>query len=127
MSDQTPTAAEGEPRSFEAALAELEKIVHALEDGQLGLTESLGCYERGVGLLRQCYHLLERAERKIEQLTKVDEQGRPTTSPFRDEAEASDDAEKRSARSRRRSADKTPQSVREEPAVDDMDEPPRLF
>ena len=36
---------------FEDALAELEQVVRDLEDGQIGLEESLSRYERGVGLI----------------------------------------------------------------------------
>ena len=40
---------------FEQALAELEAILRELEDGTTNLEDSLARYERGVGLLRQCY------------------------------------------------------------------------
>jgi exodeoxyribonuclease VII small subunit len=53
-----------EPLDFERALARLEEVVHLLEDGQLGLGESLGRYEEGVKLLRRAYDLLEKAERR---------------------------------------------------------------
>ena len=51
--------------SFEQALASLEGIVHDLEEGQIGLAESLARYEQGVKYLRQCYELLQTAERKM--------------------------------------------------------------
>jgi exodeoxyribonuclease VII small subunit len=92
-----------QPPSFEEALAELEAIVHALEDGQLGLAESLGRYERGVNLLRQCYVLLEGAERRIEILSGLDAQGNPITQPLADTSSLTLD-EKVQQRSRRRSA-----------------------
>ena len=44
-----------ESLSFEQSLAELDRIVRDLEDGQLGLEEALGRYETGVGLLKRCY------------------------------------------------------------------------
>jgi exodeoxyribonuclease VII small subunit len=72
--------------TFEHSLAELEAIVHALEDGQLGLDESLARYEQGVKHLKHCYQLLQAAERKIELLTGVAEDGTPATEPFGDEA-----------------------------------------
>ena len=68
--------------NFECSLAELEAVVHDLEEGQLGLTESLGRYEQGVKHLKHCYQLLEAAERKIELLTGVADDGAPTTQPF---------------------------------------------
>ncbi len=92
---------DAEPLSFEQALARLERIVAQLEEGQLGLDDSLAQYEQGIKYLKQCYRQLERAERKIELLAGVDEQGRVRGAPF-DEAEMSLE-EKQAARSRRRS------------------------
>jgi exodeoxyribonuclease VII small subunit len=100
--DVSIMAKEKEP-SFEEALAELDAIVHELEDGQLGLEKSLVRYERGVKLLRQCHQLLEGAQRKIELLSGVDDQGNPITRPLADASGASLD-EKARGRSRRRSA-----------------------
>jgi exodeoxyribonuclease VII small subunit len=57
------------PTDFEAALAELERIVKQLEDGDLPLEKSLELYERGVQLSRFCHGRLEDAERRIEVLT----------------------------------------------------------
>ena len=71
-----------EPISFETALAELDRILKALEDGNTTLDDSLAKYERGVTLLRQCYGQLQSAELKIQQLTSVDEAGRPVLAPF---------------------------------------------
>jgi exodeoxyribonuclease VII small subunit len=70
------------PLSFEQALAKLEAIVAALEEGDAALTESLAHYEQGVNLLRQCHEMLQRAERKIELLTGADAAGNPLTQPF---------------------------------------------
>jgi exodeoxyribonuclease VII small subunit len=74
----------GELPSFEEALEQLEGIVHQLEEGQIGLSEALAQYEKGVKLLRQCYGLLERAERRIELLSGVDADGNPVTTPLDD-------------------------------------------
>ena len=40
--------------SFEAALAELEKVVADMEAGKLPLEESLAAYRRGAELLQVC-------------------------------------------------------------------------
>lgn len=55
---------------FEKALADLEKIVEALEGGELSLDESLKKYEDGVKLTRACQAKLQEAEKKIEILTR---------------------------------------------------------
>jgi len=96
------SAADASSPSFEQALAQLDAIVHELEEGQTGLAEALARYEQGVGLLKQCYGLLERAERRIEVLTGIDAQGNPITAPFDDQATLSLE-EKAQARSKRRS------------------------
>ena len=63
-------------------MSELEQIVRQLEEGQLGLADSLARYEQGVKRLKECYQLLERAERRIELLERVDADGEPVTRPF---------------------------------------------
>ena len=53
-------------KDFESAIAELERIVKTLEDGDLALEKSLELFERGVQLSRFCHSTLEQAERRIE-------------------------------------------------------------
>lgn len=55
---------------FEKALSDLEKIVEALEGGELTLDEALKKYEDGVRLTRACQSKLQEAEKKIEILTR---------------------------------------------------------
>lgn len=55
---------------FETVVDELQRLVAALEAGNLPLDESLRLYERGVALTRQANGLLEGAERRIEVLQK---------------------------------------------------------
>ena len=57
-------------KTFEASLAELEKIVEQLEDGDLPLEKSLELFEAGVKLSRECRERLSDAERRIEVLMK---------------------------------------------------------
>jgi exodeoxyribonuclease VII small subunit len=76
-----------DPVSFESSLAELEAVVHDLEEGRLGLGEALARYEQGVKHLKLCYDLLQQAERKIELLTGVKADGTPITEPFEDVSE----------------------------------------
>ena len=53
---------------FEAALAELERIVQAMEEGRMSLEESITAYRRGSELLNHCQQQLSDAERKIQVL-----------------------------------------------------------
>lgn len=62
--------------SFENSLAELEKIVRQLEDGDLSLEDSLELFENGVKLSRECRERLTQAERRIEILVE-DANGNP--------------------------------------------------
>ncbi len=73
---------------FEEALVELERTVRDLEDGSLGLDDSLERYERGVGLIKSCHARLRQAEQRILLLTGVDDDGRPVLQPFQHEATA---------------------------------------
>lgn len=57
-------------KDFESAIAELETIVRALEEGDLALERSLELFERGVQLSRFCHARLEAAERRIEILNE---------------------------------------------------------
>jgi exodeoxyribonuclease VII small subunit len=79
--------------TFEQALAELERIVRVLEDGQTSLEEALTRYEAGVGLLKKCYAQLGTAELRIVMLTGTDEAGKPVTRVF-DHAAATETMEK---------------------------------
>lgn len=55
---------------FEKALEKLEKIVEALESGELSLDDALKKYEEGVKLSRACSKKLNETEKKIEILTR---------------------------------------------------------
>jgi exodeoxyribonuclease VII small subunit len=55
---------------FEDHLRQVEEAVKALEGGKLGLEESIERYETGIRALRQCYAILEQAEKKIQVLVK---------------------------------------------------------
>jgi len=57
-------------KTFEASLAELERIVNQLEDGDLPLEQSLDLFEKGISLSRECRDRLTKAERRIEILMK---------------------------------------------------------
>ena len=114
MAKPTPEKeAPGQP-SFEQALAEIESIVHDLEEGRLGLEEMLARYERGVKLLRDCHGQLQQAERRIELLTGVTPECDPIVTPLDDTVLPLD--EKARQRSRRRTAAALPDPPLEDEA-----------
>lgn len=55
--------------SFEEALAELEKIVRALESGSSDLKSSIDAYERGAALKKLCEAKLKEAQMRIEKIS----------------------------------------------------------
>ena len=70
--------------SFEEALRQLETIAGQIEEGQIGLEESIAKYEEGMALVKQCRDILAVAEQKIQKLQErpdgtleADEFGRP--------------------------------------------------
>ena len=62
--------------SFEQAVEELERIVSALERGDVPLDKSIEIYERGEALKKHCETLLKAAEDRIEKI-RLDRNGRP--------------------------------------------------
>ncbi|MFL0810919.1 MAG: exodeoxyribonuclease VII small subunit [Agarilytica sp.] len=62
------------PPQFEKALQELESIVQSLESGELSLEDSLGSFERGIKLTRQCQTALQDAEQRVSILLEKDGQ-----------------------------------------------------
>ncbi len=56
------------PPSFEAALAEIEQIVAAMEGGELPLEQSLASYKRGAELLQYCQAQLRDAQQQVKVL-----------------------------------------------------------
>lgn len=63
----TPPAEEPQapPPSYEAAMAELERLVAAMEAGALPLDELLVSYRRGAFLLGFCRERLEAVEQQV--------------------------------------------------------------
>lgn len=56
------------PQSLETALAELEKIVSSMEEGELPLERSLAAYKRGAELLKYCQSALQDAQQQVKVL-----------------------------------------------------------
>lgn len=71
-----PSNADIAVMSFEEALKQLEKIVDALERGDVPLEESIRIYERGEALKQHCDALLKSAEDKVEKI-RLGRDGKP--------------------------------------------------
>ena len=57
-------------RDLEQDLRRLEKIVEALEQGEVPLEKALKLYEEGILLSKSCTELLQKAELRIKTITK---------------------------------------------------------
>ena len=68
MTTSTPAPAVAEPATYEAALAELESLVAAMEAGQMPLEGLLTSYRRGSELLRFCRSRLQAVEQQVQVL-----------------------------------------------------------
>jgi len=66
MAKSPPVPAE--PANYEQALAELERLVQAMEGGQLPLDQLLGSYRRGADLLQFCRARLQAVEEQVKLL-----------------------------------------------------------
>jgi exodeoxyribonuclease VII small subunit len=60
----TPAA----PATYEQALSELDRLVQAMEAGQLPLDQLLDSYKRGAELLQFCRGRLEAVEQQVQVL-----------------------------------------------------------
>jgi exodeoxyribonuclease VII small subunit len=54
--------------TYEQALAELERLVQAMEGGQMPLDQLLGSYQRGAELLQLCRSRLQAVEDQVKVL-----------------------------------------------------------
>jgi exodeoxyribonuclease VII small subunit len=120
-----------EIQNFEVSLEKLKSIVSQLENGKLTLSESLQRYEEGIQFLTECHAALNSAQMKIEQLVKLDEQGRLLTKPFDDTASFDNSSGRKSARTSGASdsapnsapnsaPDSAPNSARYSPSTDSV-------
>ena len=75
---------ESEKLSFEEALKQLEETVLQMEKGDLSLDENIKSFEKGSRLADFCSKQLNEAEKKIEVLLKVSEDGQPQFGGFKE-------------------------------------------
>ena len=57
-----------EKLTFEQAMGRLEKIVEAIEQGKVGLEDSIERFSEGMDLIQQCRKILADAEMKVQKL-----------------------------------------------------------
>ena len=69
-------------QSFEAALAELEGLVEAMESGEMGLEEMVAAFEKGQTLVKSCTDRLNEVERRIEVIKKQADGSASSTEPL---------------------------------------------
>jgi exodeoxyribonuclease VII small subunit len=60
--------------SFEQAIKELTSIVQRIEQGEIPLENSLQQYERGMALIQHCRTILQKAEKRIEKISELNEE-----------------------------------------------------
>ena len=68
MPRHTPVTAPAAAPSYEEALAELERLVQRMEDGQMPLDQLLVSYKRGAELLELCRSRLAAVEEQVKVL-----------------------------------------------------------
>jgi len=61
--------------SFEQAIKELTGIVGKIEQGEIPLADSLTQYEKGMALIKHCREILQKAEKRIEKISKEENTG----------------------------------------------------
>jgi len=59
--------------SFEDSIKRLKDIVDSIEQGEIALEDSLQQYEQGMGLIQHCRGILQQAEKRIEKISKADQ------------------------------------------------------
>ncbi len=69
MARRNQTGPTPESMSFEQAVEELESIIERIEQGQIGLEESLAQRRRGDALIKRCRSVLDAAVQELAQIT----------------------------------------------------------
>ncbi len=73
--EYSPPVADSDPNTdedlgFDELISRLRAVLEKLEEGNLGLEDSLRAYEEGVGLARRGHALLDAAEKRVELLVR---------------------------------------------------------
>ena len=81
-----------EEPTFDRRLERLESIVAELEKGELSLEPAIERYQEGVELLKDCHGILQRYQKRVEELTADAEE---SLRPFADDPDAAGPAGQR--------------------------------
>jgi exodeoxyribonuclease VII small subunit len=82
VASSVTTNSTGTALSFEESTRRLTAIVEQLEGGELPLERSLELFEEGVRLARAAKARLDRAEQRVEELLRIDPDGKPVVRNF---------------------------------------------
>ena len=53
---------------FDVMIEQIQKLVQALESGELPLEDSIQHYEKGLELIHKCQHVLKKSKQRIDDL-----------------------------------------------------------
>ena len=67
---------------FEESMSQLAGIVGQLEEGEIPLEEAVALFERGMDIAKRSQAQLDRIEKRVDELLRVQEDGTPITRPF---------------------------------------------
>ena len=77
--------------NFEDSIKQLKEIVERIEQGEIPLQDSLDQYEKGMTLIKHCRTILQRAEERIEKISREEvaaESGEKDAAPETNEDDA---------------------------------------
>jgi len=67
---------------FEESMTQLSGIVDQLEAGDIPLEQAVALFEKGMSIAKRTQAQLDRIEKRVEELLRVEEDGTAITSPF---------------------------------------------
>ncbi len=69
-----PDAPPVDSLTYEEAMAEIESITDRLENGAIGLADSVEAYARGKSLVARCRSLIDSAEQRVRELSEAEDE-----------------------------------------------------
>jgi exodeoxyribonuclease VII small subunit len=84
---QEPRPPDPSTMSYEQAAGALESIIEEIEEGSIGLEQSIASYRYGTALIKRCREILDKAEQEIEVLEAGSRDESPSGAPNADDEE----------------------------------------